>query len=559
MKQPPVDPQEESLGRELRAAIDSLPTMSAPMPLHGPARRSAVSNVFRASTILAGSALVIVLALVVGQATGERRTALASPPPMDTAYGLIVQFGGPHVVREDAPAALPLAQLYPEPVHRGMAELAVVHATSPDGTRVAYWAWGTSPAGLGSLSLTRLALYDAAAGTPRDVLSLPNEGGAGVVWSTDGGGLLISVIANSGAGELGAQLAQLRTVDLATGTVTSVGPTFGAQSASGGPFAATPRPTPAPGAQITMKPLLWDRAADRIVAAVAFPNPNYASSIMVIDRGVVSSYPFEGQFLTSTLAVSPDGKTIAGARTRDFALVTWPIADYARRDEIVPAAGERILSLWWRPRSDQLYFLHDNSLTTSGGAMWSRLEVWRPGAGGPRVVDDSAGPGLIFRADGSAYLMVRPGSTAQAIYDVVDANSGRVLGQISNVRVAGTLLLPRAVTPAAVVTCSQAGFTGTVVGAFTLAAGDLARQEETGSGPSGPRVSRSSFRDYAPNSPIVLCFFDGFMAAPGGPPPVAPATFRPYDRYVATVDPAGIVVLRVAGHKDTIVVSPRLP
>lgn len=452
MRQPPVDPQEDSIGRELRAAIDSLPTISVPMPLHGPSPRARISNVLRATTMLAGSALVLVVALVVGQATGERRAPLASsPPPMDAAYGLIVQFGGPRVVREDAPALPPLAQLYQEPVHRGGAELAVVHATSPDGTRVAYWAWGTSPAGLGSLSLTRLALYDAAVGTPRDVLSLPNEGGAGVVWSTDGGGLLISVIANSGAGESGAQLAQLRTIDLATGTVTSVGPRFGAQSASGGPFAATPRPTPAPGAQITMKPLLWDRAADRIVAAVATPNPSYASSIMVIDRGVVSSYPLEGQFLTSTLAVSPDGKTIAGARTRDFALVAWPVTDYGGRDEIVPAAGERILSLWWRPRTDQLYFLHDNSLaTTDLSAMWSRLEVWRPGAGGPRVVDASAGPWLLFRADGSAYLMVRPGSTAQATYDVVDANSGRVLGEITNARVAGTLLLPRGGTPAPV-------------------------------------------------------------------------------------------------------------
>lgn len=441
-----MDPQEDSLGRELRAAIDSLPTISVPMPLHGPSRRSRMSNVFRATTILAGSALVLVLALVVGQTMGERRTALASPtpmgtayglPPIDTAYGLIVQFGGPRVVREDAPTGLPpLAQLYPEPIHRGGAELGVVHATSPDGTRVAFWAWGASPPGLASLSLTRMALYDAAAGTIRDVLSLPNEGGAGVVWSTDGSGLLISVIANAGAGQFGAHLAHLRTIDLATGTVTSVGPTIGAQ--------------PASGAQITMKPLLWDRASDLIVAAGAAPNPNYANSIMVIDHGVVSSYPLEGQFLTSTLAVSPDGKTIAGARTRDFALVTWPVADYGRRDEIVPAVGERILSLWWRPKSDQLYFLHDNSLTTSGGAMWSRLEVWRPGAGGPRVVDDSAGPGLLFRADGSAYLMVRPGSTAQATYDVVDANSGRVLSEITGVRIAGTLLLPRGGTPAPV-------------------------------------------------------------------------------------------------------------
>lgn len=112
---------------------------------------------------------------------------------------------------------------------------------------------------------------------------------------------------------------------------------------------------------------------------------------------------------------------------------------------------------------------------------------------------------------------------------------------------------------AQVTACSNAGYTGAVVGAYTLRAGDLAQQEETRGGPSGPRVSRSSFRDYAPDSLIVLCFFDGFIAAPGGPPPIAPATFRPYDRYVATVDAAGTVVLRVAGRQDTIVVAPRLP
>lgn len=456
MSQPPMHQlQDDALGRDLRAAIDSLPTFSVPMPLRAPSRRSALGVVLRASTMLAGSALLIVLALVVGQAMGERRSSLASSPPGEKAYGLIIQSGGPSVVREDNPLAS-LAQLYQEPSHRGGVELGVVHAVSPDGTRVAYWIWGPSPAGLGSLSLTRLALYDATTGTIRDVLSLPNEAGGGIVWSTDGSGLLISVLSSGGSAQSGQQLAQLRTIDVATGAINNVGPAIGAQRASGGPFApSTPLPTPTPGGQIALKPLLWDRAADRIAAAVAAPNPSYVSSIMVIDHGAASSTTLlaEGEFLTSTLAVSPDGMTIAGARTRDFALVTWPIADYAKRNEIVPAPGERILSLWWRPTTNDLYFLRDISVTLpSGGSTATRLEVWRPGAGGPRVIDHTAGPSLLFRADGSAYLMVRPGSTAQVTYDVVDANDGRVLGQIANARVAGTLLLPRGTQPGAVVT-----------------------------------------------------------------------------------------------------------
>ena len=460
MREPPMGHPEESLGAELRAAIDSLPTFSVPMPMRRPSRASAVGNVFRAGAMLAGSGLLIVLALAVGQTIAERRSALASPPPGDKIYGLIIQSGGPAVVRENDPTA-PLAQLYQEPIHRGLADLGVAHATSPDGTRVAYWIWGPSPPGLGSLALTRLALYDGTTGTIRDVLSLPNESGGGVMWSTDGTGLLISVLSSGGSGQSGAQLAQLRTIDLATGTATSVGPTFSAQPASR-PFApSTPLPTPTPAGQIGLKPLLWDRTADRIVAAVAAPNPNYVSSIMVIDHGASSTTLAAGsttlvaeeQFLSSTLAVSPDGTTIAGARTRDFALVTWPIADYAKRNEIVPAPGERILSLWWRPTTDQLYFLRDVSVTLpSGGNTATRLEVWRPGAGGPHVVNPTAGPSLLFRADGSAYLMVRPGSTAQVTYDVVDANNGRVLGQIANAQVAGTLLLPRGGRPAAAAT-----------------------------------------------------------------------------------------------------------
>jgi hypothetical protein len=71
-------------------------------------------------------------------------------------------------------------------------------------------------------------------------------------------------------------------------------------------------------------------------------------------------------------------------------------------------------------------------------------------------------------------------------------------------------------TSAEVTACSRAGYTGTVVGAFTLRAGDLAQQEEVGKGPSGRRVLHSSFRQYAPDTPIALCSFDGFIAAPGG-------------------------------------------
>jgi hypothetical protein len=107
--------------------------------------------------------------------------------------------------------------------------------------------------------------------------------------------------------------------------------------------------------------------------------------------------------------------------------------------------------------------------------------------------------------------------------------------------------------------CAAAGYGGALVGAFAVRAADLAQQDETRGGVNGPHAVRSSFRDYPADTPIVLCFFDGAIDAPGGPPPIPPATFRPYDRYVVTVDPAGKAVLAAAGHRDTIVVAPRLP
>ena len=112
---------------------------------------------------------------------------------------------------------------------------------------------------------------------------------------------------------------------------------------------------------------------------------------------------------------------------------------------------------------------------------------------------------------------------------------------------------------ALVLTCRQTGYTGTVVGAFTLRAADLAEQDETRGGANGPRPLRSRFRDYSADIPIVLCFFDGFIAAPGGPPGISSATFRPYDRYVVTVDPSGQASLAVSGFRDRIVVAPQLP
>ncbi|HEV8654270.1 MAG TPA: hypothetical protein VGR85_01995 [Candidatus Limnocylindria bacterium] len=420
-----MHPIDDDLIVRLQAAIDGLPVPAAPTPVLvvRPGRDFAP---LRIAAAIGLSAMTLVAALVLGAAIGERRAALSSipPSPARTAdrYGIIVASGGPVVRREDD--ATQIARLYDEPIHRGGSELGVLHGVSPDGRRVAYWIWGASPPGLGSLTLTKLALFDANSGTTRELLSLPDAAGSGVVWSTDGSGLLVGVGWNSGAASAnGPNLARLRTIDLATGKADDVGPAIDS-GASG---------------NATLRPLLWDRAADRIVALAAAGNANYATSIVVIDHGNAQSYVLDGHFLNYSIGISSDGKTLAGARTRDFALVAWPVADYAARTEIVPKPGERILSLWWRPRSDQLYFAHDNGLTADP-AQWSRLEVWRPGVDSPRVVDPSPSVmGILFRFDGSAYFASY--ATAFNSLELVETDSGRHLGTFSE-RIVGTLLLP---------------------------------------------------------------------------------------------------------------------
>lgn len=452
---------DDLLAARLREAIDALPTPTRPIVLRRSVPRSGVPVPLRVAGMVGATAVALVAALVLGTAIGERRAALASPRPTagvtGDRYGLIVQSGGPVVRSEDDPT--PIARLYEEPVHRGGSELGVLSAVSPDGHRVAYWIWGASPPGLGSLALTKLALYDASSGTTRELLTLSNEAGSGVVWSTDGTGLLIGVGSAVSGYDDGPKLARLRTIDLASGKTEDLAPTVGSIASSGGPFnpnpEASPR-TPAPPGNVAFGPLLWDRAAERVVAVVAVGNTNYATGVMVIERGAARSYGLDGQFLTGSIALSPDGKTLAGARTRDFALVAWLVDDYATRREVVPATGERILSLWWRPRSDQLYFVHDNALT-SDATKWSRLEVWRPWVDSARVVDPSPDVGgVLFRFDGSAYLLSRVRSSATLSYELVESDSGRRLGSLNDTRVVGTLLLPRQPTPSPITTAEDA-------------------------------------------------------------------------------------------------------
>jgi hypothetical protein len=186
----------------------------------------------------------------------------------------------------------------------------------------------------------------------------------------------------------------------------------------------------------------------------------------------------------------------------------------------------------------------------------------------PRSDGTITSPNAYFRADGSAVFYLDPNDPSGKSWsgDVIDLATGRHLPASAGL-IRATVLVDAAPSggspgpiPTEVTACAQASaYGGTLVGAFTLTAGDLALQDETRNGPNGPRPLRSRFRDYPADTPIVLCYFDGPIAAPGGPAPIPPATFRPYDRFVVAVDPSDRVTLLVAGHRDRIAVAPRMP
>jgi hypothetical protein len=448
------EPNDRDLDVRLRAAIDDLPTARAPARLV--VRRP--SRPWRAALRLIGAAgvagVALVLALVVGVQIGEHRAA-SSPQPtglvVGDRYGIVaLGAGGPIVRAESDPT--PLATLYAEPIHRGVDPLSATAAVSPDGHRIAYWIWDTSPPGLGSLSLERLALYDTSTGTTQELLRLSTEAASGVVWSTDGTGLLFAVWRPDPGYPDGPSSAQLRTLDLASGAIHDVGPVLSSPHIVAPPFGVSVA------RDANLRPLLWDRSSDRIVAVESVGNTSYATGILLVDHGSPRSYALDGAFL-STIALSSDGTMLAGARTSDFALVAWPVTDYGARQELVPGTGERILSFTWRPRSDQLFFVHDNALMKAPlGANWSRLEVWRPGIAPARVVDPSGGP-IVFRLDGTAYFIKR-GADLSAPTEVIETDSGRQLASLPSIGpVVTSVLLPAtaaprqtALPPAAVIT-----------------------------------------------------------------------------------------------------------
>ena len=558
------DREVEILEGRLRRSLATLDRVTVPALSSIERRRpSAASPLMRGAAILATAAVMIVVGLAIGDRLnalrGDRAASERTAPAVPSVgYGFFEVM--PSATDPGNGTASGVA-LFDELGRQLMPAVdGLIQAkTSPDGRYVAVWLSGPQGFELRVLDGINRSLGPAIFSTTERFTRV-NEA---MVWASDSSAIVVSTTADDTANTAGTIRANLRAIDRSTGTVRSL-LTYGA---------------------FTFEPLGWDRVKGSVLARA-----NTASSG---GKSLYLRVSDDGSGATSVQEVD-DMPVIANDAATYVASFPTCIPGPCRRFIIHEASTYSVVAqidlgsrgdpltntsanwaVLFRPRSSDVlvYFSRTGKKGVFG------IELYPNGGRGarrdlgdltvaPRGDGTITSPNAYFRADGSAVFYVDPNDASGKSWsgDVIDLATGTHLpASVGLIR--ATVLVDAAAsggspgpTPTEVMACAQASavYGGTLVGAFTLTAGDLALQDETRSGPNGPRPLRSRFRDYPADTPIVLCYFDGPIAAPG-PPPIPPATFRPYDRFVVAVDPSDRVNLLVAGHRDRIAVAPRMP
>jgi hypothetical protein len=176
-----------ALRSHLQARIDLIEVGGLVTYLARPRRRDRLIQAARFSFAVAGTALLLVAALIVGtQFRLSRVTPAASPtaspaPPIGLSpkYGIVALTRDGFVVRSETDPnpirKIETSHLFPDTV-----------AVSRNGRLVAYWRQPTAGEDRGDV----LMLYDATTNAdPRPLLKVPNENGGPLVWADDDSGI----------------------------------------------------------------------------------------------------------------------------------------------------------------------------------------------------------------------------------------------------------------------------------------------------------------------------------------------------------------------------------
>jgi hypothetical protein len=326
--------------------------------------------------LVPAAAILVILAFVMGNALGERRAGVASPT--GTAASSPGQSSAQPAASLSAKTAVVLASGLTFVREYDGTRLGAIDAplglfaVSPDGTRVAYF---TGP-GFDELWVADVARLERA----QRVLSIAPNFAGGLVWSTDGMGLLFSSQSRDRTpgpeGEPVQSSLEGLHLDLRIGDQ----PTreqFATQT------------------NLSIRPLIWVREP-RLVGAVTPLGQKGPGGYMVVsgDRSTFWSLPDANDAVVSWPVASSDGRWVSSVYRSGFRATeirVWPSDDLARVTVLRDAAlGREIAAARWRPGTLEL-------LVEVGGS----LEVWTRD-GTKRRVADLRGQVSAVRWDGSA-------------------------------------------------------------------------------------------------------------------------------------------------------------
>lgn len=362
------------------------------------------------SLLTAGAAIaVLVLALVVGLQLRDRSETAASPSasPRPSPSGSTV----PGVV---APTASPSGAASPTPASSGAAvandsfgfvvlgaggsasirtETGATVATlngmqfvaSPNGDRIAYVA---VEGGRGVVHIRTLA---GAADRTGPSFGEAEGGVTGMVWSTDGTGLLIASGRGADTGPVPATPALLQAFELSSGTLTPV-----ATRQDGRVYA----------------PIAWDRAA-KFVAAAETGAGGFASAYLTFD---LSQSPARAKSVSirgrvSIPVASTDGRyaLLTDFDTRETRY--WPIADVSSSKVV----GTSVVGALWQPGTHRIGFINGDAFLlfqADDGSTATAFRGIKTGTGSQPYAFLS-----LFRADGSAVILTGPKGTGPGATD----------------------------------------------------------------------------------------------------------------------------------------------
>jgi hypothetical protein len=284
------------------------------------------------------------LTIVAGYASPTAQPTIAAP--LSSSYGVIVDDTAPYLRSET------------DPKHLGALSGGPFNgAVSPDGRKIAYWGYSNGAPRV-------LSVLDPASRAQAQVLmTLPDAEaastavGGGVIWSTDGTGLLIAVNSRAFVQQPVVDApylyVALRQVDLAGGSSREI-----ARKERAFPFF----------------PIAWDRTRG-VSAAVEWGPGGYATGYVALSEdGTTQSADLAGRTLPNLVRAAPDASLVLSLDFESSSAVVsvWPLTAPTQRVTLRPEAGERVVAAIWRTSSEIVVSI--GRTADAGNA--ERLELW---------------------------------------------------------------------------------------------------------------------------------------------------------------------------------------